>query len=200
MGATDDNRRNTPSPRLPAEHGAGLRPLRGRRHQVHDVVIGFIVVALTAVPALAFLFARAQYSQSVAEREAELARRHPITATLAQNAHASPRGGSGLVDAAVTWTRPDGTTHTAVAPVRAPVRAGEATTVWLDRSGTPVEPPAPPSRAVLDTAAMAVTVLLCGGVAVLALFCTEQTLFMRSRMRAWDREWAQVGPVWATSR
>ncbi|WP_436778194.1 hypothetical protein [Yinghuangia sp. YIM S09857] len=54
------------------EHGEDMPEIDGRRHQVHDVVIGFIVVALTAVPALAFLLARAQYSQSVAECESEL--------------------------------------------------------------------------------------------------------------------------------
>ncbi|WP_436776443.1 Rv1733c family protein [Yinghuangia sp. YIM S09857] len=198
MGATDDHRRNVPPHKPSAEPGASAPPLRGRRHQLHDVLLGFIVVALTAVPVLAFCFARAQYSRSVAEREAELAQRHPISATLAHKS-SSPRGGSSLVDAPVSWTGPDGSVRTAIAPVRAPARGGETTTVWLDRSGMPVEPPAPASRAVLDTAAMTVTVLLCGGMAVLALYCAEQKLFMRSRLRAWDREWAQVGPLWTAT-
>ncbi|HSA48764.1 MAG TPA: hypothetical protein VLH10_01450 [Yinghuangia sp.] len=204
MEPTGDDRIHGTPPQLAEPVVCPPPPLRSRRHRVHAVLLGLLVVAVSAVPAIAFLLAHAQYSQSEAERQAELARRHQVSAVLQQDIGGVdsllPLGSGGTsVDARVSWTQADGSLRTAVAPVPAPGSSGETTTVWLDEAGNPVEEPAPPSRAVLDAAAVAVAALLCGGAAVLILYATEQKLFMRSRQRAWTRDWDRIGPTWTAA-
>lgn len=191
--------------RVKSRRYAGLwsrNPLLGRGEACHRLFLGLLVTAVCALPAVAFLLGRLQCSASEEERHSQLASRHSVQATLLQNVYSgasSWRGSDGRVSARVSWTAADGTVRTGKAPVEPPGRTGEPTTIWLDTTGTPVESPATESKPYRDAAGTAVVVLLGGLGLVMAAYSIEHSLFMRSRMRAWAREWAEVAPLWTAN-
>ncbi|NUU21413.1 MAG: hypothetical protein HOV68_07830 [Streptomycetaceae bacterium] len=165
------------------------------------VFVVFIVVLACALPAAAFLAGHQRFTAAEADRRARIAATHPVQATLAQDvygaANAYGRGTGGLVTAQVSWTAADGTVRAEKVPVRPPGRVGETTTIWLDRDGTPVAEPPPRDQSVLDAISVGAAVLMAGTLVLVAGYAGERALFMRARMAAWDREWAQVAPTWS---
>ncbi|NUU23884.1 MAG: hypothetical protein HOV68_20640 [Streptomycetaceae bacterium] len=201
MGATGDRSAQDAGSR----HGPRWRrnPLRCRAQTWQEIFVAMVVVVLCAVPAMAFLAARAQYNVSEAERRAQLASAHTVRATSEQNAYGDSSGlwtgDDGPVTATVSWVAADGTPRVGEAPVDPPVRIGETTAIWLDDQGEPVEQPGTSANSMLDAVSLGIVVLLGGAGLLLIVYSVERSLFTRSRLNAWAREWAEVAPRWTTN-
>ncbi|MDI2124802.1 hypothetical protein QI554_01460 [Yinghuangia seranimata] len=166
-----------------------------RLHQAFGVLV---IVALIAVPAASFLVGRVRYDAEAAHNRAAATAAHPVTGVLEQDVYAvagSMR--TGAATAKVSWTAADGTTRTGQAPVQTIGSRGDQTVVWLDRAGNPVEPPAPPGRAMSHAIGSGLATLVGGAAALLALLGSERFLFMRRRTAAWARDWERTAPRWA---
>lgn len=99
--------------------------------------------------------------------------------------------------ALVTWKAPDGRVRTGRAPVEAGRREGARVPVWLDERGVPHRPPPDRTEVLLESG-------LAGGAAAVGACAAAGTgcwLVRRrldtARERAWEREWALVGPWWS---
>jgi hypothetical protein len=108
----------------------------------------------------------------------------------------TPYGGDGSVWAQVRWTDPDGSTHTSRAKVDPGGEQGGRVTVWIDRTGTPVQQPPGTLEARLQAALLGTPAAI--GTACLTLIATRLILtrMERRRMAEWETEWAQIGPGW----
>jgi hypothetical protein len=202
MVATGDHPKGPPHRRIPwLPRRRPRNPLLGRGHLWHRVFVTILIAMACALPALAFLLGHHAFTASEQDRHARIASTHPIQATLQQNVYGSGgafgRDGGGLVLARVSWTAPDGAVRVDSVPVRPPGNAGDPTTIWLDRAGNPAAEPPPRAQSILDGLSLGVAVVMVGGGVLLAGYAGERSLFMRARMRAWAREWAEVAPKWS---
>ncbi|MDI2125438.1 hypothetical protein [Yinghuangia seranimata] len=85
-------------------------------------------------------------------------------------------------------------------PVTTVLRDDVPTTVWLDAAGNPTTAPPSPEAVFSDAAGMGVLTVLGGAGVLLVLYSVEYTVFMRSRMAAWARDWQRTAPLWTASR
>lgn len=99
--------------------------------------------------------------------------------------------------ALVTWKAPDGRVRTGRAFVEAGRSEGARVPVWLDARGVPHRPPPERTELLIESG-------LAGGVAAAGTCVAAGTgcwLVRRrldaARERAWEREWALVGPWWS---
>ncbi|MGJ5749743.1 Rv1733c family protein [Streptomyces puniciscabiei] len=122
---------------------------------------------------------------------AHVVERAPGTSPMHRHATAGER-----VWAKVGWTVADGSTHTGQVRVEPGSRAGTPVTVWTDPQGRLVGRPASASEAAFRgnligclVGVSAAAVPLVGGLAL-------RGRLERRRMRAWDTEWARLGPQW----
>ncbi|MDI2124791.1 Rv1733c family protein [Yinghuangia seranimata] len=170
-------------------------PMRGRGRVLHESFLVLLLLAVLALPALGVLIGRAQFNAAEAHNHALATRSHPVTAVLQQNVYGIGASLHGTA-ANVTWTAADGTLRAGTANVGSPGSQGETTTIWLDPAGDPTAPPAEHSALVVNAVTAAVLVCLGGAGVLLVLFALENNLFMRSRMRAWARDWERTAPTW----
>ena len=94
------------------------------------------------------------------------------------------------------WTAPDGQACSGEIPVSAAVTVGQRVPVWVDATGTLVDPPPSHSVVLADqvtAAAVAVAVLV---VVLLGLAGAGRWVLNRRRIAGWEAEWADVGPQW----
>jgi hypothetical protein len=171
--------------------------MRTRGQAAHELFVAILVLVALALPVLGFLAGRAQFDVSDARSRHVAAANHPVTAVLQQNVYSTGTAlRSGNTAATVAWTAADGTVRAGKAPVRSPGDKGDRTTIWLDAAGNPAEAPASHARIVLDAVGAGVLTLLAGFGVLLVVYASEHSLFMRSRMGAWAREWEAVAPAW----
>ncbi|WP_079170826.1 hypothetical protein [Streptomyces sp. C8S0] len=156
-----------------------------------------LVLLLVALPLTAWLAGSVTYAQSQDAAAAQEATRRPVSARLLQDAVPAGRSGTaGAATARVEW-RDGASTRDAAAPVEPGARAGDVTTVWLDRgSGKVTTAPLSPSAVASSTVAATV---VAAGAATLALGGTRAGVHRaldRRRYGEWDAEWARVEPRW----
>ncbi|MEV6292153.1 hypothetical protein AB0M41_17375 [Streptomyces sp. NPDC051896] len=96
----------------------------------------------------------------------------------------------------VGWTVADGSAHTGQVRVEPGSKAGTPVTVWTDPQGRLVSRPASAAEAAFRgtligclVGVSAAAVPFGGGLAL-------RSRLERRRMRAWDTEWARLGPQW----
>ncbi|WP_432138390.1 MULTISPECIES: Rv1733c family protein [unclassified Streptomyces] len=126
---------------------------------------------------------------------------HQVTAVLTADAPKAPPAaddgvGDGLVWAQVRWTDADGATHTGRAKVEPGGETGGKVTAWTDGSGRLVAEPLTASAAELQSAITGTLAALGTATGVLLGSRLARRPLDRRRMRAWETEWAQVGPRW----
>lgn len=177
---------------------------RGVDRAEGTVVVVFVLLALVLVPVMLTL-GSVTYS-NLAERGAQqAATRHEAVAVLTEDAPvtsvSSPGEGVGMsLKVVARWQLPDGTFRTGPVEAKAGMKAGAEVPVWLDRFGTPVDPPVSTVDAVLSGVLVAASgwLVITG---LFALFCWGlHRALDRRRYRAWDAEWARVEPDWHDRR
>ncbi|MEU2440508.1 hypothetical protein ABZ595_30650 [Streptomyces rubradiris] len=174
-------------------------PLRRRADVVEAwVVLGaFLLTVLAGV--LVGLAAAGAVEHGLAR---ERALRRPtvarvVTPVPAKSAAREDRASAGeRVWTEVRWTAVDGSSHTGRIRVRSDSGPGTPVTVWTDPRGRLVDRPTSASEAALRATLIGLLV----GVSAAAVPCVAglavRGRLERRRMRAWDTEWARLGPQW----
>jgi hypothetical protein len=181
----------------------GDRSLRRGMDRAEDALAWLLItVGLLALLA-AVLVGMSVYSQGSERVRSEQNERVRATAVLLADARDLPvEHGSSIsfVQAPARWADVDGAQHEGDVIVRAGTVAGTEVPIWIDRRGEQAVAPANGVSAVLDGAAVGVAVLgLCGSVIAGAWTGVRRMIFAHNA-RAWEREWAQVGPEWSSQR
>jgi hypothetical protein len=88
-----------------------------------------------------------------------------------------------------SWTAPDGTPRTGPVTAMAGLHAGSKVGIWIDPSGTQVDPPERPSGAVTQGVFVGAGIWLGWGVVLAVVFRLSVLSLDRGRRAEWDREW-----------
>lgn len=182
----------------------GSGPLKRRSDRVQVVGRCVVVLSFVVAPLLAVAASTATAAHLHAVAAAEAAERSRTQAVLLAGAPGPVRLGTGTegdalvttVPVRATWPTPGGRAREGLVPVPPGTRAGTAVPVWVDREGDLTA--APRARSGIPTSAAAVGVLPLIGLPLVAWILhvlLTHALDVR-RERAWEREWATVGPDW----
>ncbi len=93
-----------------------------------------------------------------------------------------------------SWVAPDGTTRSGPVGAMSGMPAGTRVEIWVDASGTRVNPPEPPSGAVGEGIAVGVGIWLGWGILLALVFWLSVLSLDRGRQAEWDREWRGLAP------
>ncbi|RXS71624.1 hypothetical protein EST54_00620 [Streptomyces sioyaensis] len=126
---------------------------------------------------------------------------HTVSAVVTKDPPASigvePLGGAGgRPHTTVRWTAPDGTVRTGEAAVAPGVKAGDRTTVRLDRHGSVVRNPVSPEGSLAESIAMGTVAASGTGVVLLGAERAGAHLLNRRRYAQWEKEWAEADSQW----
>lgn len=194
-------RAKPPSPflRLARTLRPGGNPLaRGVDRAEAAVAIVIVLLALVLVPVLLTL-GSVTHSGLVEQGRREAATRHETVAVLTEDAPVTAAGTPGTVASAkvkvaARWELADGTTRTGRVDADEGLHSGTEVRVWVDDAGAPAAAP----LSAEDAVAMGVLVAVIGWFAVACVLAVIWLVlhhaFDRHRYRAWDAEWARLGP------
>ncbi|MFG3201255.1 hypothetical protein [Streptomyces sp. NPDC048192] len=167
-----------------------------------DVVEAWVVLGAWLLTVLAGLAAGLAADESV---ESGLARERtdwrPVVAHVVERVPGSTpmrsHASSGeRVWARVRWTVPDGSAHTGQVRVEPGSRPGTPVTVWTDQHGRLVGRPTSASEATFRGVLIGCLVGVSAAAVPFAGGLALRGRLERRRMRAWDTEWARLGPQW----
>lgn len=190
--------------RTPPPAVTRVRLWRWRRNPLRrasDLVEAWVVLATWILAVLGGACAGWAAAHSVdAGLAARRAQVHAVSAVLTDGAVRTAPDGSGYDDgrvwAVARWTGPDGSVHTDRAKVFPGAPAGTRVTVWADRAGRSVPPPASRAEGMLQTVLTGTLVAQVTGTAVWAGGWLVRGALVRRRLTEWDEEWKRVGPEW----
>jgi hypothetical protein len=154
-----------------------------------------LIVVVTAIP-VALAVATATYSRASDEAAHQAAARHQVTATLVNDASASAGGVPRPGRALASWTGPGDVERQGLVPVAARAQAGSHVAVWVDGHGDLTTGPLTDGEASIR--AVSYGIVTFTGICALAFGAHYGfgRMVDRSRMRAWDADWALVEPGW----
>lgn len=161
-------------------------------------MIVIVLLALVLVPVLLTL-GSVTHSGLVEQSRREAATRHETVAVLTEDAPVTAAGTPGMAagakaKVAARWELADGTTRTGRVDAAEGLHAGAEVRVWVDDTGAPADAP----LSAEDAVAAGVLVAVIGWVAVACvlavIWLALHHAFDRRRYRAWDAEWARLGP------
>ncbi|WP_432845001.1 Rv1733c family protein [Amycolatopsis sp. CA-161197] len=152
-----------------------------------------VLTALAAVPFAAAAGSRLYESQAAQSAE-QLPDRYSVTATLlADGPELTTSGRSGAVGSPkptdATWELADGSRRVGRVDANEGTHRGDTFPIWVDRSGTPVDPPLTPAAAVVNAAAGATGLWLAACLALATLYGSVAFVLNRRRGAQWQREW-----------
>ena len=98
------------------------------------------------------------------------------------------------------WTDSVGRQHEDEVLARSDSRAGDQVSIWLDRDGDLSSPPGSPLSAALDGLVIGIVMLGLGCSLIAAVWIGLRRIIFQHNTRAWEREWARVGPEWTSQR
>ena len=158
------------------------------------LVLAFLIGAPLAV------WAAGRWAGSVAPTATHMqqAGERRVPATLLQGAPGDPDSFTmmSLSWARARWAVPGGSVRTGYVEAPAGSRAGRTVQVWLDRSGTPTEPPWSRGQARSWTLMIAVLAPILLALVLLAVMGIFGHILHRRRLAGWEHAWSAVGPHW----
>lgn len=154
------------------------------------IALGLIVFYLGATPIAAAKTGQLAYDRGIRTERHETSTRHLVTATVIEP-------GSQRLETRratwVTWTEPDGTTHTGATIIwRGERRIGERQKIWINTRGQPTVPPRTRSQTVIDGWATAMATSIGVALPLLAIYTLLRQRYDRRRDRDWDTAWARL--------
>jgi hypothetical protein len=179
------------------------RSLRRGTDRIEDVaawlltVIGIVVLIVAGVLSIEYY---GKGMERVRSDHAERVRATAVVLADPQDRIVEPGSAAPFVSVPVRWTDPAGAQHEGEVMARSDGRAGAQVPVWLDHRGELTRPPSSELGAVLDGLAIAVAVLAMSGCVIVALWTALRCMTVAHNMRAWEREWARVGPEWTSQQ
>jgi hypothetical protein len=179
------------------------RSLRRGTDRVEDAAAWLLTVAGMALLIVAGVLGVGGYSQGMERARSDQADRAQATAVLLRNApELMAEHGSAAPFARVParWTDAVGVQHEGAVLARSTSRAGTRIQVWLDRRGQLVGPPADQLNALVDGVGTATVVLAVGAGLILGAWAGLRRVIRAHNIRAWEREWARIGPGWSSQQ
>jgi hypothetical protein len=178
-----------------------------RRHV--DRIEGVVLVALSAAFLAAVAVAGIVGTHTYQSQRAAAVGLRPATAVLLEDGPAPggvARVGQARVgQAQARWFVPgggqqSGVLTTATAPDIAGAAMGARISVWLNRSGQPVAPPADQTVMILYALIAGAVVAGLAALALLLVYALCRLVLDRRRLAAWESAWDRTGPSWTTRR
>lgn len=128
------------------------------------------------------------------------AHRHRVIATTTDRAGTAPAaryGATPLSAAPASWQYPGHIPRSGSIHVRAGTPKGNNVAIWVDDAGTyQAQPPPSLSQRVFTTMAVGGGAAGVAGLTATAAVLLARRRAMSRRLVAWEREWAEVEPVW----
>jgi hypothetical protein len=192
--------------RIARQLGWGRNALRRASDRL-EIRLTLVLVLATLVlsPWVGRQAAQVGYREVARSNAWEREHHHQVQAVLVESGAARPAGGAHGPDAAVAglavvrWTAPDGTVRTGTVYVPVRRRADDAVPIWIDDRGRVTGPPTRRNpRTGAGVAAVLSVCAVAAGLAGVRRILSWQ--LDRHRLRAWQTEWAVVGPVWSRQR
>jgi hypothetical protein len=179
------------------------RSLRRGTDRIEDIAAWLLTVMGIVVLIVAGVFGIEDHARGMERVRSDLAERVEATAVvladppdrIVEPASAAPFG-----SVPARWTDPAGVQHEGTIMARSDSRAGTEVHIWLDRKGELARPPLGELSALLNALILAATVLALGGCAIVALWKALRRITTAHNVRAWEREWARVGPEWTSQQ
>lgn len=180
--------------------GLDGNPLRRRADRLGTAIaLGLSALFLICAPVLAVLAGRWTHEAGHAQQHAERAWHQVVAVTLqaappSADQYAAQWAGIGVL---ARWVAPGGQQRVGEVPAWAGIRAGESVQVWVNGSGWPTGPPL--SARQLSTQEFGVAALMPTVLAVvlLSIGWLARCLLSRSKLAAWESDWALVEPQWS---
>ena len=166
-----------------------------------DAVAWLLSVVAVLGLGVALVVGLSEFAAGMDRARVESATRTPAAATLVADAPRASESFTGMplvqVPATVTWTAPDGTRKVGTAVVGVGTRAGSTVPVWLTGDGEMTSAPATPSGAVGLGVGAGLAVLVMDACVIAAAWPAARRLTLALNVRAWEREWERVEPLWS---
>jgi hypothetical protein len=169
-----------------------------------DRIEGALLVALSAAFLVAMTVASILAAHTYQSQRAASAGLRPALAVLI---HAGPPYGSvtRFGQAEARWRDPGGGEQagvltTVTTPGITGTAAGARITVWLDRSGEPVAPPAGHGAMIVNALAVGAAAAGGAGIALVMSYALCRLALDRRRLAAWESAWSLTGPQWTSRR
>jgi hypothetical protein len=143
------------------------------------------------------------YTQSMDRSRADQSVRVQATAVLLVDASdkVADQGSAALfAGVPARWTDSVGRQHEDEVLARLDSRAGDQVSIWLDRDGDLTSPPGSALSVALDGLVIGIVVLGLGCSLIAAVWMGLRRIIFNRNARAWEREWARVGPEWTSQR
>ncbi len=180
--------------------GLDRNPLRRRADRLGTAIaLGLSALFLICAPVLAVLAGRWTHDAGQAQQRAERSWHQVVAVTLQAAPPSADQYAAQWEEIGVLarWVAPSGQQRVGEVPAWPGIRAGESVRVWVNGSGWPTGPPL--SARQLSTRAFGVAALMPTVLAVV-LLCTgwlARWLLTRSKIAAWETDWALVEPQWS---
>jgi hypothetical protein len=162
-------------------------PLVRMTDRLETIVVALaLVVGLVAAP-FACTLGNVVHDADIRTYTEQSRTRHVVTATVIEGAApgaASDGGGSTVM---ARWSA-NGVEHIGTIASDRAVKDKETVKIWVDSSGNEVDPPTPPSRAVIDAVAVVIVAWMAGGTILAALTSAARSRLDRKRDDQWERE------------
>jgi hypothetical protein len=183
--------------------GLDGNPLRRRADRAGTAIaLGLSALFLICAPVLAILAGRWTQDAGLAQQRAERTWHQVVAVTLQAAPASADQYAAQWADIGVLarWVTPSGRHRVGDVPAWAGIQAGQSVRVWVNGSGTPTGPPF--SARQLSTRVLGVTALIPTALAVVLLFLAglARWLMTRSKLAAWESDWALVEPQWSRLR
>lgn len=169
-----------------------------------DRIEGAFLVVLSAAFLVAMTVASILAAHTYQSQRAASANLRPALATLIQ---AGPPYGNvaRFGQAEARWRDPGGGEQagvltTVTTPGITGTAAGARITVWLDRSGRPVAPPAGAVAMIVNALAVGAAAAGGAGIALVMCYALGRLALDRRRLAAWESAWSLTGPRWTSRR
>jgi hypothetical protein len=175
------------------------RSLRRRTDRIEDVAAWLLTATGILVLIVATMLGVGGYAQGMERVRSDQADRVQATAVLLQDAPdlVVDHGATApVVFVPARWSDVAGAEHEGKVMARSTDRAGDGIPIWLDHRGQPVGPPAVELTAVLNGVGVALVALVLGGGLIVGAWTGLRRAVFAHNTRAWEREWARIGPEW----
>jgi hypothetical protein len=177
----------------------GPRPLTRATDRPRLVAQVVLLATLLASIPIAFAVAVSTYTGTHLQAVAQAAERHPVSATLLENAPVLDNGSDEAVTtsrAAAVWTEASGKKQKGSVLVTAGTAAGSTIRIWLDRAGHVTGSPLTDGDAVARAVGHALVTVLLVVMCAFAAYGAALRALAHRRDRRWATEWATVEPLW----
>jgi hypothetical protein len=167
--------------------------------RLEDVVAWLLASVLFAAAIAAVLVGARTHADVLEMARVQAAERTPVMATVTRDAP-SLAGGDTTVIAPVRWTGNDGVARVGDAQMPIGLTAGDTVPIWVDRSNRVVGKPVGPADAVIAGACYGAALFAVVAAALLAVWKGLRRWILARNCARWEREWAQVEPIWSGRR